>query len=58
MPKVKVASRPTRKTSLGFIFLEMMDILNEQLVNEGVDPVAVSKDVDKNTGSAAFDHIA
>ncbi len=24
-------------------FLEMLDILNEQLVNEGVDPVAVNK---------------
>ncbi|NMB37323.1 MAG: succinate dehydrogenase/fumarate reductase iron-sulfur subunit [Bacteroidales bacterium] len=38
-------------------FLEMMDILNEQLVNEGVDPVAVSKGCkDKNTDPVAFDH--
>ena len=38
-------------------FLEMLDILNEQLVNEGIDPVAVNKGCkDKKSDPVAFDH--
>jgi len=38
-------------------FLEMMDILNEKLVKENMDPVAVSKGCkDKNSGPVSFDH--
>jgi succinate dehydrogenase / fumarate reductase iron-sulfur subunit len=36
-------------------FLEMMDILNDQLVREGTDPVAVEKGC-KSDGPVAFDH--
>ncbi len=36
-------------------FLEMMDILNEQLVREGIDPVAVEKGC-KGDDPVAFDH--
>ncbi|MEN6618548.1 MAG: succinate dehydrogenase/fumarate reductase iron-sulfur subunit [Rikenellaceae bacterium] len=36
-------------------FLEMMDILNEQLIREGSDPVAVNKGC-KSEGPVAFDH--
>ncbi|MEZ7954604.1 MAG: hypothetical protein QMB82_05535, partial [Bacteroidales bacterium] len=36
-------------------FLEMMDILNDQLVREGADPVAVEKGC-KSDGPVAFDH--
>ncbi len=36
-------------------FLEMMDILNEQLIREGNDPVAVNKGC-KSTDPVAFDH--
>ena len=36
-------------------FLEMMDILNEQLINEGLDPVAVEKGC-KSSGPVSFDH--
>lgn len=35
-------------------FLEMMDILNEQLIRENIDPVAVSKGC--HDGPVAFDH--
>lgn len=38
-------------------FLEMMDILNEQLVNESIDPVSFSKGCkDKHSGPVSFDH--
>ena len=36
-------------------FLEMMDILNEQLIREGLDPVAVEKGC-QNSGPVSFDH--
>ena len=36
-------------------FLEMLDILNEQLIEEGMDPVAVEKGC-KSSGPVAFDH--
>ena len=36
-------------------FLEMLDILNEQLIAEGVDPVAVEKGC-KSSGPVSFDH--
>jgi len=36
-------------------FLEMMDILNDQLIREGDDPVAINKGC-KNSGPVAFDH--
>lgn len=36
-------------------FLEMLDILNEQLIQEGIDPVAVNKGC-KSSGPVAFDH--
>lgn len=36
-------------------FLEMMDILNEQLIAEGCDPVAINKGC-KGDGPVAFDH--
>lgn len=36
-------------------FLEMMDILNDQLIREGADPVSVNKGC-KGSGPAAFDH--
>ena len=36
-------------------FLEMLDILNDQLIREGNDPVAVNKGC-KNSGPIAFDH--
>ena len=36
-------------------FLEMLDILNEQLIAEGADPVAVEK-VCKISGPVSFDH--
>lgn len=36
-------------------FLEMMDILNEQLILEGADPVSVEKGC-KSSGPVAFDH--
>ena len=36
-------------------FLEMLDILNEQLIREGIDPVAVDKGC-KNSGPVSFDH--
>jgi succinate dehydrogenase / fumarate reductase iron-sulfur subunit len=36
-------------------FLEMMDILNDQLVRENIDPVAVNKGC-KSDGPIAFDH--
>ena len=36
-------------------FLEMMDILNDQLIREGADPVAVNKGC-KGDGPVAFDH--
>ncbi len=37
-------------------FLEMLDILNEQLINEGIDPVAVSKGCKEKFEPVAFDH--
>ncbi|MCQ2144153.1 MAG: succinate dehydrogenase/fumarate reductase iron-sulfur subunit [Bacteroidales bacterium] len=36
-------------------FLEMLDILNEQLIREGIDPVAVDKGC-KSSGPVSFDH--
>ena len=36
-------------------FLEMLDILNEQLIREGMDPVAVDKGC-KSSGPVSFDH--
>ncbi|MDD4491714.1 MAG: 2Fe-2S iron-sulfur cluster-binding protein, partial [Bacteroidales bacterium] len=36
-------------------FLEMMDILNDQLIREGCDPVMVEKGC-KSNGPVAFDH--
>ena len=36
-------------------FLEMMDILNEQLVNEQIDPVSFDKGC-KSSGPVSFDH--
>ncbi len=36
-------------------FLEMLDILNDQLISQGVDPIAVNKGC-KNSGPVAFDH--
>lgn len=36
-------------------FLEMLDILNDQLIREGVDPVAVNKGC-HSSGPIAFDH--
>ena len=36
-------------------FLEMLDILNEQLIEEGIDPVAVNKGC-KSSGPVSFDH--
>ena len=36
-------------------FLEMLDILNEQLITEGMDPVAVEKGC-KSSGPVSFDH--
>ena len=36
-------------------FLEMLDILNEQLIREGVDPVAVERGC-KSSGPVSFDH--
>ncbi|MBQ0005909.1 MAG: succinate dehydrogenase/fumarate reductase iron-sulfur subunit [Alistipes sp.] len=36
-------------------FLEMMDILNDQLIREGNDPVALNKGC-KSSGPIAFDH--
>ncbi|MCF0178580.1 MAG: succinate dehydrogenase/fumarate reductase iron-sulfur subunit [Bacteroidales bacterium] len=38
-------------------FLEMMDILNEQLVNESIDPVSFDKGCKgKHSGPVSFDH--
>ena len=36
-------------------FLEMLDILNEQLIREGVDPVAIERGC-KSAGPVSFDH--
>ncbi len=36
-------------------FLEMMDILNDQLIHQGVTPVAINKGCN-NSGPIAFDH--
>ena len=36
-------------------FLEMLDILNEQLIREGVDPVAVERGC-QSSGPVSFDH--
>ena len=36
-------------------FLEMLDILNEQLISEGIDPVAVEKGC-QSSGPVSFDH--
>lgn len=36
-------------------FLEMMDILNEQLIRDGADPVSIEKGC-KSSGPVAFDH--
>ena len=36
-------------------FLEMLDILNEQLIREGMDPVAVERGC-KSSGPVSFDH--
>ena len=37
-------------------FLEMMDILNEQLVNDKINPVAFDKGCKDNSGPVSFDH--
>ena len=37
-------------------FLEMMDILNEQLVNEKINPVAFDKGCKGHSGPVSFDH--
>ena len=37
-------------------FLEMMDILNEQLVNEKINPVAFDKGCKDHSGPVSFDH--
>jgi succinate dehydrogenase / fumarate reductase iron-sulfur subunit len=43
--------------SPGTSFLEMLDILNEQLINEGADPIAVNKGCKgKKVDPVAFDH--
>ena len=43
--------------SEGTSFLEMMDILNEQLINEQIDPVAFSKGCkEQHSGPVSFDH--
>ena len=39
----------------GTSFLEMMDILNDQLIREGADPVAVNKGC-QSSGPISFDH--
>ena len=36
-------------------FLEMLDILNEQLIREGCDPVAVDRGCE-SSGPVSFDH--
>ena len=41
--------------SQGSSFLEMLDILNEQLIQEGIDPVAVEKGC-QSSGPVSFDH--
>lgn len=41
--------------SQGSSFLEMLDILNEQLIHEGMDPVAVEKGC-QSSGPVSFDH--
>ncbi|HPH54029.1 MAG TPA: succinate dehydrogenase/fumarate reductase iron-sulfur subunit [Bacteroidales bacterium] len=46
-----------KNISPGTSFLEMLDILNEQLINEGIDPVAVNKGCkEKQVDPVAFDH--
>ncbi len=46
-----------KNISPGTSFLEMLDILNEQLINEGIDPVAVNKGCKgKQVDPVAFDH--
>jgi len=46
-----------KNISPGTSFLEMLDILNEQLINEGIDPVAVNKSCKgKKADPVAFDH--
>jgi succinate dehydrogenase / fumarate reductase iron-sulfur subunit len=46
-----------KNISPGTSFLEMLDILNEQLINEGIDPVAVNKGCKgKKADPVAFDH--
>ena len=43
--------------SPGTSFLEMLDILNEQVINEGADPIAVNKGCKgKKVDPVAFDH--
>ncbi|MCR4564728.1 MAG: succinate dehydrogenase/fumarate reductase iron-sulfur subunit [Bacteroidales bacterium] len=44
-----------KNISEGSSFLEMLDILNEQLVQEGIDPVAVEKGC-QSRGPVSFDH--
>ena len=44
-----------KNISEGSSFLEMLDILNEQLVREGIDPVAVEKGC-QSSGPVSFDH--
>ena len=44
-----------KNISEGSSFLEMLDILNEQLVQEGIDPVAVEKGC-QSSGPVSFDH--
>ena len=44
-----------KNISEGSSFLEMLDILNEQLGREGIDPVAVEKGC-QSSGPVSFDH--
>ena len=44
-----------KNISEGSSFLEMLDILNEQLVQEGIDPVSVEKGC-QSSGPVSFDH--
>lgn len=53
--KGRFATYKVQNISPDTSFLEMMDILNDQLVREGADPVAVEKGC-KSDGPVAFDH--
>ena len=38
-------------------FLEMLDILNEQIIREGCDPIAVERGC-QSSGPVSFDHLS